>query len=499
MTLASQLKKKSLSINLDRLKIAEKAKEAERIKAKLLAEKAARLEAIEIARKERERSQEKRRQAEKKRLIKWLAPGLLSAWNKEDFIYYNPCTDEELTTASIFFNLRFNFIDIANLNNCIKTLHKDIIILKNRFKTLRTYAEIEAPVISFEIESAIKNFKNQELFYNKTWRNNFQREAIKFENSAYANYSAKLRASIKNEQKEFEINKLKISDDRDMHEIINLAEILSPRVETFRNRYWSLLNSPASVYLINYDGASSEGVNFTELVASRHYKLAVARFVLKEMNIFYRITHPDEGGKFMSAFAIAGGANIYDSFEKHISDPELTEKFLEYKRILDGSSKSKNRSLFTELTGKDVSSIIDRIYVSINNLNKIFNILNSQYLQFNNGQYMHCPFVKIDDLSETSLYPEVDRLGYDIQWLRATAGQKFKIEFTKYLDELAGDGKYMARMKIFSQEDSLLIELPSGKEIFCDMEWDSFESLINFLELEIVETTSNGTVKLTWN
>ena len=499
MTLASQLKKKSLSINLDRLKIAEKAKEAERIKAEQLAEKAARLEAIEIARKERERNEEKRRQAEKKRLIKWLAPGLLSAWNKEDFIYYNPCSDEELTTARKFLNLRFNYIDIANLNNNLTTLHKDIIVLKNRFATLQTYAQIKAPLISFEIESALQNFKNQELFFNKVWRSNFQREAIKFENSAHANYSAKLRASVKNQQKELEINKLKISEDRDMQEIMNLAETLSPRIETFRNRYWSLLNSPTSVYLINYDGALSEGVNFTELVASRHYKLAVARFVLREMNIFYRITHPDEGGKFMSAFAIAGGANIYDSFEKHISDPELTERFSEYQRILDGSSKSQNRSIFTELTGENVSRIIDRIYASINNLNKKFNISNSQYLQFNNGQYMHCPFVKIDDLSETSLYPEVDRLGYDIQWLRSTAGQKFKLEFTKYLDELAGDGKYTAKMKIFSEDDALLIELPSGRDIFCDMEWDSFENLINFLELEITATTSNGTVKLTWH
>lgn len=481
------------------MKIAEKAMEAERIKAERLAEKAARLEAIEIARKERERGEEKRRQAEKKRLIKWLAPGLLSAWNKEDFIYYNPCSDEELSTARKYLNFIINHIDIPNLNIHLTTLNKEIIVLNNRLETLRTYAEIAAPVISFKIDSVLSNFKNQELLFSKTWRNNFQREAIKFESSAHANYSAKLRASVKNQQKEFEENKLKISKDRDMHEIINLSESLSPRIETFRSRYWSLLNSPTSVYLINYDVTSSEGVNFTELVASRHYKLAVARFVLREMNIFYRITHPDEGGKFMSAFAIAGGADIYDSFENHISDPELMERFSEYKRILDGSSKYKNKSLFTALTGEDVSRIIDRIYTSINNLCKILNKSDDKYLLFSNEQYILCPFVKINELSETTLYPEVDRLGYDIQWLRSTAGQKFKMEITKYLDELAGDGKYTAKMKIFSEDDALLIELPSGKEIFCDMEWDSFENLINFLDLEIAETTSNGTVKLTWN
>jgi hypothetical protein len=191
--------------------------------------------------------------------------------------------------------------------------------------------------------------------------------------------------------------------------------------------------------------------------------------------------------------------DIYDSFENHISDPELMERFSEYKRILDGSSKYKNKSLFTALTGEDVSRIIDRIYTSINNLSKILNKSDDKYLLFTNEQYILCPFVKINDLSETTLYPEVDRLGYDIQWLRSTAGQKFKMEITKYLDELAGDGKYTAKMKIFSEDDALLIELPSGKEIFCDMEWDSFENLINFLDLEIAETTSNGTVKLTWN
>ena len=44
----------------------------------------------------------------------------------------------------------------------------------------------------------------------------------------------------------------------------------------------------------------------------------------------------------------------------------------------------------------------------------------------------------------------------------------------------------------------MLIELPSGKGIPCDMEWDSFEHLMNLLELEITETTSSGIVKLKW-
>ena len=124
--------------------------------------------------------------------------------------------------------------------------------------------------------------------------------------------------------------------------------------------------------------------------------------------------------------------------------------------------------------------------------------LGVENLKGNHGRVSFNPVIWIDELSETSLYPEVDRLAYDIQWLRSTSGQKFKKEFTRYLNELAGDGKYTAKMKIFSENDGMLIELPSGKEIPCDMEWDSFEQLMNLLEFEITETTSSGIVKLKW-
>ena len=89
-------------------------------------------------------------------------------------------------------------------------------------------------------------------------------------------------------------------------------------------------------------------------------------------------------------------------------------------------------------------------------------------------------------------------MAYDIQWLSSNAGKKFKKEFTKYLDELAGFGKITAKFKVFSVNDGLLIELPSGKEIPCDIEWDSFEKLLAFLEFEIIETTSSGIVRIKW-
>jgi hypothetical protein len=131
-------------------------------------------------------------------------------------------------------------------------------------------------------------------------------------------------------------------------------------------------------------------------------------------------------------------------------------------------------------------------------VHKILNTLEVQNLTITQGYVSFTYHIKIDELSETSHFPVVDRLAYDIQWLRSAPGQKFKKEFTKYLDELATDGKYSAKLKMFSENDGMLIELPSGKEIPCDMEWDSFEQLMSQLELEITETTSTGVVKLKW-
>lgn len=101
MTLASQLKQKSKSINLDRLKNAAKAKQAER-------EKAARIAEVELARKARAKEKENQRRAEGKRLIYWLVPGLLSAWNQEDIIYYSPGSDEERASARKFLGYKGN-------------------------------------------------------------------------------------------------------------------------------------------------------------------------------------------------------------------------------------------------------------------------------------------------------------------------------------------------------------------------------------------------------
>jgi hypothetical protein len=499
MTLASQLKQKSLSINLDRLKIAEKAKEAERIKAEKLAEKLSRLAALEIARKEREKLEQKSRQIEQKRLINWLVPGLLSAWNREDHIQYNPNSDEERATAHKYLGYAIGRSDIKFLNNDLAVLKKGITALQNRLSKLAFYTQIKIPLIEFDIYTLLNMYLNQEYIFSKVWRVKFRKEAIIFEKSAHANYAAKLRESEENARTEIAAGKVKIEQDQDIQQIINLVESLRPRIDIFRTRYWGLMNSPSSVHLINYQGIISEPINFANLVANRNYQLAVARYVLREMNIFCEITYPDAAGKFMSAFAIAAGGDFYECLEKHIADPKLLKKFDGYSRILDDGFISQNNFILPAIDGQGVSVMIEEIYSYVQKITKHFNNLDFDCLTIENGLFSMSPFISIDDLSETSIYPKVDRLAYDIQWLKSMPGQKFKRNLIQYLDEIAADGRYEAKMKIFSENDALLIELPSGKEIFCDMDWDSFDQLMNILEFRITDISSTGSLKLKWD
>lgn len=492
MTLASQLKQKSRSINLDRLKNAAKAKQEER-------EKAARLAEIELARKVRAKEKEKQKQVERKRLIGWLVPGLLSAWNQEDIIFYTPRSDEERASARKYLGYMGNRHDVSDLNEELRNLEIDIRVLQNRLVTFRAYSLTWMPSVAFDLESLLNSFENQEFLFSKVWRTDFRRQVIQFEKSALANYAAKLKSSATNEKTEIATKKARIHADEDILQIKKLADTLKPRIDTFRNQYWSLLNSPASIHLIQYDRRASERVNFAELVARRDYQLAVARYVLHEMKIYCHISSPDAIGKHMAAFGVAAGEELYDALEKHITDPELVERFDEYRSLLNSNTNKRTEIQPSLLEGQDVSEIVDSIFSTVDRLNRYLKNLGTQYLKVNHGQVGFNPAIRIDELSETSLYPEVDRLAYDIQWLRSSSGQKFKKEFTRYLNELAGDGKYSAKMKIFSEDDGMLIELPSGKEIPCDMEWHSFEQLMNLLELEITETTSSGVVKLKWS
>lgn len=371
-------------------------------------------------------------------------------------------------------------------------------MLQNRLANYRVYSQTRIPSVVFDVESLLNNFENQELLFSKIWRRDFRREAIQFEKSALANYAAKLKSIAANNKLETATKKARMSADEDVLQVTRLADTLKPRIDTFRGQYWSLLNSPASIHLIQYDRGASEKVNFADLVARRDYQLAVARHVLREMKIYCHISSPDAIGKYMAAFGVASGEELHDALDKHITDPVLVDKFDEYRRLLNSNPNKPTEIHASLFDGQDVLEIVDSIFFTVEKLNRSLKNLGVQYLKVDHGRVNFNPVVRIDELSETSFYPQVDRLAYDIQWLRSSSGQKFKKEFTRYLSELAEDGKYSAKMKIFSADDGMLIELPSGKEIPCDMEWDSFEQLMNLLELEITETTASGVVKLKW-
>ena len=487
MTLASQLKQKSKSINLDRLKNAVKAKQAEREKAARIAEK-------ELARKLRSKEIEKKRQAEQKRLINWLVPGLLSAWNRDDHIPYSPRTDEEKATAKKYLGFMPSHGDVTGLNIELNTLQTEIKVLQNRLSNLRTYAEIRAPSITFDLNTLLEIFQTEDYLFSREWRNKFRRESLHFEKSALTNHASKVKDAASKAKRQI----AHIHEDQDVLEVQRLAETLRPRIDTFLSEYHSAMSSPSSFFRVRSAGDKFEGVNYVELTTQREYQLAVARYVLREMNIHCIISPPDVIGKFMAAFRVAAGDDLLGALLEHVSDHELVKKFESYSKILDAEPKRLKGVQLPPIDGDSVTSLLHSTFTSIERVNKILKTLVVEDLAITQGYVRYSHSINIDDLSETSQYPKVDRLAYDIQWLKSSSGQKFKKEFTKYLDELASDGKYSAKLKIFSEDDGMLIELPSGKEIPCDMEWDSFEQLMNLLELEITETTSSGIVKLKW-
>jgi hypothetical protein len=257
------------------------------------------------------------------------------------------------------------------------------------------------------------------------------------------------------------------------------------------------LNSPSFVSGVQYLG-TFEGVNYVDLVARRDYKLAVARHVLLDMNIHCRITYPDIIGKFMAAFAIAAGEELFKALDEHITHTELIEKVEDYKQIMNSTSINQSEVQLSDLDGLSVARLVSTVFSSLEKVEKILKTFDVENLKIKHGQVDHIFSIRIDNLSATNQYPNIDRLAYDIQWLSSIAGQKFKKQFTKYLEDLANIGKFTAKFKVFSVNDELLIELPSGKEFSCDMTWNSFSSLLKLLEFEITEVTTTGIVKLKW-
>lgn len=494
MTLASQLKQKSQSINLDRAKSAARAKQAER-------NKAARIAEVLAAKKEREKEKQKKRLDEQKRLLKWLTPGLLAAWNQSDYIQYRPTSDEERSTAKKYLGYTACHDHIVRLNKGLNTLEIDIKVLQNRVANLRLYADTSFPSLVFDVDRLLSSYEKQTHLFDGVWRSNFRRESTQFEKSALAGYALRTKEAgsrAKNNTAKVKAQIAQIYEDPDILQVSKLADALRPRIDTFHSQYHSLMSSPASFFQVNRGGSEFEGVNYVELTTQREYQLAVARHVLREMNIHCFISSPDVTGKFMSAFRIASGEAMFDALLEHITDPDLISKLVRYSRIISENPESRRSSQQSSIEGQKIADIVDSIFISSGRVCEALKELNTDELMVVHGHVSHNPSVKIDELFETSLSADVDRLAYDIQWLRSIPGQKFKKEFTRYLNELAGDGKYSAKIKVFSENEELLIELPSGKEISCDMDWYSFERLMNLLELQITETTSSGIVKLKW-
>ena len=494
MTLASQLKQKSRSINQDRLKSAanarkierekeKKAKKAAQERAQRLAESAARRAEIEIARIVRKKERERKQHEERKRLISWLTPGLLSAWNKEDYIFYHPRSDQESSTAKKFLGYTSRHDDILNLTQELSLLEIETKFLQNHISHLQNHADISLPFISFDINSLLLDFDAKEKFFNRKWRSDLRKSLIRLENSALSN-ALKVISYI--------------NEDRDIFEIKRLADTLRPRIDTFHSQYQSLMSSPSSYFRIQPVASKFESTNYAELTTQREYQLAVARYVLREMNIYCSISSPDIIGKFMAAFRIASGDEFFSALLDHITDPELVNRITGYSELWGNKSNGFSGEQLLSQNWKSIAKLLDSSYASLNRVSKTLTALADKNLIVTQGQVSCSASVQIDHLFETKLSPEVDRLAYDIQWLRSPAGQKFKKQFTEYLNELASDGKYTAKIKVFSENDELLIELPSGKEIACDMDWSSFERLMKLLELQITETTSSGIVKLKW-
>jgi len=431
-------------------------------------------------------------QFEKKRLINWLIPGLFAAWNKENTIPYNPKTDSEKATASKYLGYRDTCLDVSSLNESLRQLEIDIRVLQNRFVTLESHSEARSPSIVYDAKSLLDSFKKQEFLFSKSWRSNFRLEAIRFEKLAFAMFAD-------NQHAKFSEQKTLYENDQDLQQILRLAEKLKLSLNDFTKEYWSLLNSPSSVNLINYQSEELKSLSFPDLVGRKEFKLIVAKHVLTEMGIMWGITRPNANGKFLAAIRIASGDKISDSLDKYITEPKLLDKFDGFKGYLNSveNANIKARSPLQDIY--DVSDLVNSIFSTLDKLSKALKSTDVQYLNLQYGQLICKSVIDIDALSETSLYPEVDRLAYDIQWLKSRPGQKFKNEFNRSLEVAAGMGKYSLMLKLHSKNDCLIFEFPSGNQILCDLVWSSFLHLMKQLDLEISDATSSGIVRLKWN
>jgi hypothetical protein len=495
MTLASQLKQKAIAVNSDRMNKAAKARQIKR-------KKEARQVEVEIARTIREKEKEKKRKIEKRLLISWLSSGLQLAWEGQDRIFYSPKSDAERILAKKYLGYTSAHPHVQRLNKEFDGFVSCAITLQNRLENLKPYAGFSSPPFKFDATSLINSYKQKNLLFSAFWREQFRRQLIQFEKVANSNFLAKVKEESKRAKSEADRVRREIAEipfDRDIVEVTRLADELRPNIKAFRSQHNHYVTTPESFFKARGGVFEFRGIGYVELINRRDFQFAVARHVLNEMNIHYFTSQPDSIGKSMAAFRVAAGEDLFDALLNHVTDRGLLKKINVYNQLLNSNLVQKNNLRFVAIEGKKVDVLVSSFFGCIERIGKVLKLIDVDNLKHISSQFGYTPSVKISELFATTIHPDVDRLAYDIQWLGSVSGKRFKKEFTKYLDEIADLGKLSAKFKVFSVNDGLIIELPSGKEILCDMVWDSFEKLLEFLGLEITETTSTGIVKIKWN
>ncbi len=495
LTLASELKQKAIAANAVRLNQVAKAKQIKR-------ENEARKVAIEIARAIREKEKEKKLKFEKRLLITWLSSGLQQAWEGSDRIYYSPKSDTERVAAKKYLGFTSIFPHVQRLNKEFDNFVNCAIALQNYLENLHSYAGFSPPSFEFDAESLLNSFRQKKLFFSAFWREQFRRELVQFEKVANSNFLEKLAEESKRKKSEADRVRREIAGiplDHDIVEVTNLANELRPDIDRFRSQHNYYVTNPGSFFKARGGKYEFQGVSYVDLINRRDFQFAVARHVLNEMNIHYFTSQPDAIGKSMAAFRVAAGEELFDALLNHVTDKQLLNKINTFIQLLNSNVAQKNNLRIEAIDGKKVDQLVRSFFDCIERIGKVLKLIDVDNLRHISSQFGYTPSIKIAELFATTIHPDVDRLAYDIQWLASKSGNRFKREFTKYLDEIACHGKLSAKFKVFSVDDGLVIELPSGKEILCDMVWDSFEKLLKILELEITETTSTGIVKIKWD
>jgi hypothetical protein len=482
VSFALDLKKKSESANLALLK----KKQAEQQKAEAL---------------ERKRHEQKLRAAEEKRrleidqriLKELVSASLLAAWNGEHIFLYQPRTPQEVTVAKCYLGYKALTPSLSKLQDAISKLDIQIKVFQNRIDRLKQQYSKNAPVLPFVIDDCISIYSVNRYIFNDRWRKEFKDKTLVYE-KAVIDLSTDQE---KNRVKKLKSLKLQIQEDSDLHQIKNLANELRPLIHQFQRRYSELMSSPRFIPLVTQDQKMFDYLDFSDLITRREYQLRVARYVLNELNVWSHVSSPDAIGKHMAAFRIAAGEDLFDSIFEHVTDHDLVDKFTTYQQFLE-KPQSQQQAAILRFEDEKLSAILNSLYASASKVQDILLGMDSSLLQLANGQVLRAPSLKVEELKPIKNFLSYNKLVDDVKWLYSNSGRRFRKAFTGYLQSVAEQGKYMAKLKIFEVDGVLLFETAEAKELKCPMNWEQFETLLGLLGLVIADATSSGLVKLKW-